>query len=59
MDDFDFSQPDTTKSVHMAAGFRIKKSKTFGNKATARRECFPSDEYGESEYSELKIIKST
>jgi len=59
LDDLDFSQPDSKRSVHMAAGFRAKKSNTAGNQAKAKRECFPSIEYGESEYSKLNLDKKT
>ena len=47
----DFEQPDTSKSVHMAAGFRVKKSNVKGNQSKTKRECFPSLEYAEEEYS--------
>ena len=42
----------------MAAGVRAKKSKTIGNKAKAKRECFPSIEYSESVYSVLGLRRN-
>lgn len=59
LEDFDLSQPDESSSVHMAAGFRVKKSNTQGNISKSKRECFPSIEYGDEEYSLLNIDKKT
>lgn len=59
LENLDFKQPDTLKSVHMAAGFRVKKSNVSGNQSKTKRECFPSIEYAEEEYSCLNIDKST
>lgn len=56
--DLDFEQPDISKSIHMAAGFRVKKSNIQGSKSNTKRECFPSIEYGEKEYSLLNIDKN-
>lgn len=55
LEDLDFSQPDEEKSIHMAAGFMSKKSKTIGKIATGKRECFPSIECDEHSYSLLSI----
>jgi hypothetical protein len=59
LNDLDLDQPDESRSVHMAAGFRVKKSNTDGNQAKAKRECFPSIEYGVDEYSSLGIDRKT
>lgn len=56
-EDLDFFQPDTSKSIYMAAGFRTKKSYTKGRFSNSERECFPSLEYGNDEYSLLGIDK--
>jgi hypothetical protein len=55
LDDLDYSQPDNMRSIHMAAGFRVKNSNISGNQATTIRESFPSIEYGENEYSILNL----
>lgn len=55
IEDLETEYQDDSKSVHMAAGFRVKKSNTQGNQAKAKRECFPSVEYGKKEYSLLKL----
>lgn len=57
--DLDLTQPDQSHSVFMAAGFRSKKSRTINNEAKGKRECFPSVEYGELEYSSLGLHKTT
>jgi len=59
LSDLDLDQPDESRSVHMAAGFRVKKSNTAGNQAKAKRECFPLIEYGSNEYSSLGIDRKT
>ena len=59
LNDLDLDQPDESRSVHMAAGFRVKKSNTDGNQAKAKRECFPSIEYWVDEYSILGIDRKT
>lgn len=59
LEDLDLTQPDNSKSVYMAAGFRVKKSNTQGENANAKRECFPSIEHEDQEYSLLKIDKKT
>lgn len=59
LNDLDLDQPDESRSVHMVAGFRVKKSNTAGNQAKAKRECFPSIEYGINEYSSLGIDRKT
>ncbi|MEM5548800.1 hypothetical protein [Pseudoalteromonas fuliginea] len=55
IEDLETDYQDDSKNVHMAAGFRVKKSNTQGNQANGKRECFPSVEYGKKEYSILKI----
>jgi hypothetical protein len=55
LEDLDLAQPDQSGAVFMAAGFRVKKSNTKGNEAKSKRECFPSIEYGEEEYSTLGL----
>lgn len=55
INDFDLSQDDNSRAVFMAAGFRTKKSNTAGKKAKSNRECFPSLEYSEKDYSILNI----
>lgn len=59
LEDFDFSQPDKSEAIYMAAGFRVKKSNTKGEIAKAKRECFPSIEYGRDEYISLNINGNT
>ncbi|WP_067098511.1 hypothetical protein [Marinomonas atlantica] len=59
LNDLDLDQPDESRSVHMAVGFRVKKSNTDGNQVKAKRECFPSIEYGIDEYSILGIDRKT
>jgi hypothetical protein len=58
LEDLDFSQPDTSKFIYMAAGFRTKKSYVKGKFSNCERECFPSLEYGNDEYSLLDINKN-
>lgn len=57
LNNLDLHQPDESRSVHMVAGFRVKKSNTVGNQANAKPECFPSIEYGDLKYSLLGIDK--
>lgn len=59
LEDFDISSPDTSKSVYLASGFRVKKSKTVGKRATSKRECFPTIDYDRNEYSQLNIDRNT
>jgi hypothetical protein len=55
IDDLDLAKSEQSHSVFMAAGFRVKKSRTVQNKANAQRECFPTMEYSQKEYSLLNI----
>jgi hypothetical protein len=59
LSDLDLDQPGESRSVHMAAGFRVKKSNTAGNQAKTKRECFPSIEYRTNEYSSLEVDRKT
>ncbi|MGG0509338.1 hypothetical protein ABE078_17860 [Priestia megaterium] len=55
LNDFDFSSLKESKSIFIAAGFRVKKSNTAGNTVRSRREGFPSIEIGDEDYSRMKI----
>jgi len=55
IDDICSSPAQNSRPAHMAVGFRIKNSNTAGDQANSKRECFPSVEYGDSEYSMLGL----
>ncbi|WP_226556167.1 hypothetical protein [Priestia aryabhattai] len=55
LNDFDFLSLKESKSIFIAAGFRVKKSNTAGNTVRSRREGFPSIEIGDEDYSRMKI----
>jgi hypothetical protein len=58
LEDLDLEKADPSNSVYIASGFRVKKSNTKGKEAKGERECFPSIEYGKSDYSLLEIDKN-
>jgi hypothetical protein len=54
LDDFDFSQPDSSVlPIYLSSGFRIKNSNVSGNQVKSRRECYPSIEIKENDYQVL------
>ncbi|WP_461672524.1 hypothetical protein [Priestia megaterium] len=55
LNDFDFSSLKESKSVFIAAGFRIKQSNTAGDTVRSKREGFPSLEINEEDYLRMKI----
>jgi hypothetical protein len=57
--DLDFSHPDGKRSVFLISGFRVKESRTSGNQANANRGCYPTGEYGPTEYSALALDADT
>lgn len=58
LEDVDLEQSDDVGCVYMAAGFRSKKSNTSGNQANAKRECFPSRELDQEDYSKLGLDRN-
>jgi hypothetical protein len=55
LNDFDFSSLKESKSLFIAAGFRVKKSNTAGDTVRSKREGFPSLEIDEEDYLRMKI----
>ncbi|WP_318582149.1 hypothetical protein [Bacillus paranthracis] len=58
LNDFDFSSFGETKSMFIAAGFRVKNSNTAGDTVRSKREGFPSAEIAEEDYLRMKIDPS-
>lgn len=50
LEDLDISRANNSDTVFLAIGFRSKTSRTQGDQATGKRECYPSTEYGEDVY---------
>ena len=57
LEDFDLALQNDSMTVFFGAGFLAKKSYTKGNIANSKRECFPSIECNESNYSSHKLDK--
>ncbi|WP_289029550.1 hypothetical protein [uncultured Paraglaciecola sp.] len=58
INDFDIESKNESNNIYMAAGFRSRKSNTAGNEAKGKRECFPTIEYSDDEYSLLGIDRT-
>lgn len=57
LEDFDLTQQNDSMTVFFGTGFLAKKSYAKGNIANSKRECFPSIECNESNYSSHKLDK--
>lgn len=58
LEDLDLEDSDDVGCVHMAAGFRSRKSNTAGNQANAKRECLPSRELDQEDYLKLGLDRN-